>query len=301
MIFCLRRNMRNEFLNSKRSQEEQVALSYGGQGNLRRLRFHHSPGGPQSLRRHMPAGPEQTLTIPSKDQLVESAQIVWKTKDIPTPPDDLFETLERGHREGFLGFKPYYYKETTFTNAAEFLGPGGDWILSNIQNGNIDKEAAHLRGMWVLTDSTPKPKDYNGGRQMYPSDRLGAVLKELRDEGKIEVPYWHKSIPVDSRFAVSPDEIDNLVVPEVAIILGADESQITVPKKIERDVLNYLYQLDLDDGNTLEWLAERFGSEHRLMSGYVDFLHLADINYYLSNHQDNMVGFRLQIGFPTST
>ncbi len=244
----------------------------------------------------------ETIYLPRPEELVEAGARAWNSKEIPTPPDQLFDVLARAQQEGFRTFIPRYYAPVEYNKRSKFPGEGKkleDWFWTQIGNGNIDKDAATLKGGWVLLDSSRKliyGEEYEAG-----GNRLGLILQELRKSGNIKVPDWCKDIPAYSRFGVSWDEIDTHVAPEVANILGVDRAQVGVPREIEFNVAGNVFHPEWGKTNTWEWMADRFGHGSRLIGGHSDLGGLSHVRDHSSGDHYDSLGFRLQIAFPSNS
>ncbi len=243
----------------------------------------------------------ETISSPVADQTVKIAIREWRVKDIPAPPAALFEVLERARKEGFTSFEPFYEQRKQFKKNSKFPGRGikpEDWFWQNIQNGNIDQDAAHLHGTWTLIDATPKPQ-YTDGTQMYENDeRLGHILQIARSQGLIKITDWTKHVPKDSRFGVSWDEINQTIAPEVAALLGVEKQQVSVPREIEFNIAGNIRHPEWGDTNTWEWVTDSFGLGFRLVGGYSGYGGLAYVNGGSAGNHSGSIGFRLRVGFP---
>lgn len=128
--------------------------------------------------------------------------------------------------------------------------------------GGIDEEVAHLHQMWALIDST-QPPNYYEGLQMYENDsRLGSVLRDLREIGKIGKMAYNYEVkeqimPLDSRFGLTWDEINEVVIHEVADILIIDPSRISLPRIIEYNIAGNLYLPKFGTTDTSVFLADK--------------------------------------------
>lgn len=215
-----------------------------------------------------------------------------------SPPDALLELQERLSQEGF-SFEPIHYPRKRLTRDSSFwrgkVAPeDGYWKM--IKEGRVAKGAANLSGIWALIESVQKP-NYNDGRQIYydGNDPLGEVLTAWRKDGRIEVPFWTRDIPSNSRFAVSADEIDALVIPEFARRIDINAGQTGLPRAIEFNVAGNLNHPEWGQTNTAEWFADKFDSSDRLVGGYSDDGGLAYVDASESGHHNGYLGFRLQV------
>ena len=194
-----------------------------------------------------------------------------------------------------LGLEVHYFPKALMTSDANFPGwkvkpekwfynqltagklfrlqPNGDLIVSN--------PALSLERITVLIDTRCKPA-YSNGVQMYENDNLlGVIIKQLREQGKIEK---YSSGTQDSRFGVSSNEWQEQVKPSVAQKLGLNIHQVRLERVIESNVIPQLYS-DMprkDDGTTSTsvWYEEFLeGRGRRLYGGHSGDGGLARVSY----------------------
>jgi hypothetical protein len=189
-----------------------------------------------------------------------------------------------------LGLEPHYLPKVSMMAGDSYLGwkiKPNQWfyqqqIAGNFFckiNGQLQKVImVALGGETVLIDVRKKPV-YQDGKQMYAGDNLlGPIIKQLREQEKIE-----NYNPVDSRFNVSANETD-IIKPLLAEKLGLQTNQIRSEFAIEGNIIPQLYT-DMprkDDGqtNTWVWYEEGFeGSDKRLSGGYSDGGGLAHVDW----------------------
>jgi hypothetical protein len=255
----------------------------------------------------------------------------WKVEDVPLPPDELLEVLERSREQGF-NFEPFYFPERDLIPVVEDSGgqsvdisrliPAQDllivkWrrqvVINELHKWQLSEdgtpilgEKLHLSGRWVLIEGIQRP-GFGDGWPMYPNDPLADYLAELRKHKKIPALIWGKTIPTGSRFGLSQTEIKRLIAPEIARRLGVNFSRIGIPSAIEFNALGNL--LHPEWGNiidTWEHLADRCGVIFNLVGGCRDSENLeADSKTVLRNFEvrgdysrDDNIGFRTIINFP---
>lgn len=147
--------------------------------------------------------------------------------------------------------------------------------------------------------------DFTDGIQMYYSNPDADPLAKILERGRtglqyrIDVPDWVRHVPVKSRFALSWDEIDTFVAPEVVNIIPYLKEQVTksgivlrVPTKTEFQSFGERYH-HFGDANSWEWLYDkaRFGS--RLVGGDRAYGGLGAVLDWPSDFHDDGIGFRL--------
>jgi hypothetical protein len=181
------------------------------------------------------------------------------------------------------------------------------WEL--IREGRLPQNAATLSGNWVLIEGIQRP-NYERGEQMYLDDPLAPYLAEWRKQGRIQTPDWCK-VPLGSRFGVSVDEIKNVVIPHVANQVGVSESQVSLLRAIEFNVIGNIAHPEWGETSTWEWLADTIDDKYHLIGGYRDPDHVGillgsfptcaglgnlEVNEFCS--RDDNIGFRLMINSP---
>lgn len=206
-------------------------------------------------------------------------------------PQEVSDILQRAEEAGIGTLEAYHLSGVTLGQDSNVDGwdkKPEDWYWEQIKNGKVNQDAPKLPDTWILIDKTQKP-DYKDGKQIYENDPLGALLKQLRENKKIQTI---KGIPDTSRFGISHDELSQFVLPEIAKILGAEASQVRLPKEIEFSVIGNFKHPKWGKTNTWEWLEDKFEGTRRLVGGYSDFGGLASVNCYWSGDRDGSVGFR---------
>jgi len=225
----------------------------------------------------------------NRSQLVEREHEALRAffgKEVPvlTPPSELFETLKVAEVEGFGKIlKPVYFPAVKFEQADEYPGwkvKPEEWFWDEIKEGFLKKSAVRLGGYWGLFDESRRP-NYNGGRQMFPEDPLAPVLAKARKEGRIAVPDLLNYVPEGSRFAVSSDEKDQTVFPQLAKILRLTKSVAIVrrPTEMEFNFAGNLRYPHLGEANTWEQLNDKWGGSFWLTGGNSEMGGLADVHY----------------------
>ena len=226
--------------------------------------------------------------------------------DIQTPPDQLFETAEKARVEKlFKTSKPFYLPRRTFTEGVNC--PGQKVALSSniyyyMREKWVNADTNSLPGMWILLDTTKRP-GYKDGRQMYPdTKRFKDVLAGLRDDKKIKIPDYLRHVPKDSRFGVSPGEIDGtngFVSEEIAKILIVGKEQVNTPTATTFNYIGNLAHPEFGRVNTSEWFSNNFGRGDRLVGGSSDGGGLGFVSRWCSGFHGGGLGFRLQVSFPS--
>lgn len=227
-----------------------------------------------------PAKAESQPVLLSLDKLVVATEV-----------PEIARTWEK---KGITNFDFYRFLAHEFNRDGDY--PGWNvkpkaWFWENVAEGSISSDATKLDEMLIAIDNTPKPT-YNRGRQLYQNDPFGDLLRQLRKEGKIQVPRDLRHIPETSRFGISPDELTEHVLPAIAQMLEVDSSQVRDPKEIEFSVIGNRCHPEWGNTNTSEWMQDKFEDGSRLVGGDSDDGGLAYVNCHWSDGRYDGIGFR---------
>lgn len=215
-------------------------------------------------------------------------QLILPHKELPQKVSDI---LRRAEKTGIRVFEPYHLSGVTLQQDSNVKGwdrKPESWYWEQIKNGNVSQDAPKLPGVWVLVDKTTRP-NYKDGKQLHKNDPFSPLLARLRKEGKIQTI---KDIPETSRFAISPDELAQVVLPEIARLLGVEFSQVRLPKEIEFNVIGNFKHPEWGEVNTGEWFNDRFGGGVRLLGGDSGHGGLSHVLCLWSGHRHGLIGFR---------
>ena len=240
--------------------------------------------------------------LPSSEQLIKTESETLKRffgKDIavPEPPQELFQTLEQMSKLGIAGFEPHFLPQVSLTEKDKIPGwkvRPESWFWKQIKDGKIPADAATLQEGWYLVDGRGKP-NYDNGQQRYENDYLEPIMADLRKTGKIQ---RYSSVPDISRFGASPDEMEQVILSEVARITGA-KGETTNKRYIEFNIWGNIFHPEWGQTNTLEWFADRFGDDYRLYGGVSDFGGLALVHGFWSVHRHDSIAFGPVVRFPS--
>ena len=247
-------------------------------------------------------GPKESI-LKSSETPVESKAILILSKDSLILPDtvllkEVSDILQKAEKAGIGVFEAHHLSDVILDQSSNV--PGWDkkpeaWYWEQIKTGKVSQDAPKLPDSWVLIDKTQKP-DYKDGRQMYENDAFGPIISKLRKDKKIQS---FKGVPESSRFNISHDELTQVVLPEIAKLLGVEASQVRLPKAIEFNVIGNLKHSEWGNTTTWEWFADKFGDDHRLHGGYSGHGGLAHVHYYWSDSRCDVIGFRPLVVVPT--
>jgi hypothetical protein len=225
------------------------------------------------------------------------------------PPDRVLEVLETARKRYGDMYEPIAVPTLTLRETTGY--PQGwiavdKWFLEMLQKGKILPEnAATISQAWLLWDKTARP-NYDEGQQLYgiygnSNDPLSHELTKLRKQGAIEIPSHTRYIPKRSRFGISADELDRVILPLHAKNLGlrSDLSeQVIVPPYGLFNFIGNTRHPELGRVNTWEWMDETFEDRVRLVGGRSDCGGLARVNYLASDDRYGSLGFRPLVVFP---
>ena len=205
-------------------------------------------------------------------------------------PQEVSDILQRAERAG-LTLEPYNLLNVVLDENSEVEGWNSkpeSWYWENIKKGNISQDAPKLSDSWVLIDPITRP-DYNRGRQLHENDHLGPLLAKLRKDKRIGNI---RGVPEISRFGISHDELKQVVLPEIAELLGVEASAVRLPKAIEFNLIGNMKHPEWGKANTWEWFEDKFGDGHRLVGGYPGRGGLARVSYNWSDNRHDRITFR---------
>lgn len=244
----------------------------------------------------LPETSEAQRLVTAESQALQ--RFFGKDMQVPQPPTKLFETRDVLERNRLTRFEAHYLPEEEL--AAKDKLPGWHvkpekWFWDQVKNGNVARDAAILRAGWYLVDGRGKP-NYDNGQQRYDDDAwLQATIHDLRGSGRVKSLSYVAS---DSRFGVSADEVEGVILPEVAKLLPAGVS-IRMPREIEFNVFGNIHYPKWGNTNTWEWMNDRFGHGGRLIGGDSDGGGLASVSYGSSDDRDDFMAFRSLVEIPS--
>lgn len=213
------------------------------------------------------------------------------------PPAELFQTQEALLEHGITGFEPHFLPQVSLTEKSEFPGwkvRPDPWFWKQIRDGRIPADAATLREGWYLVDGRTKP-DYDNGQQRYSNDYMEPIMQGLRKTGKIQK---HSYVPDISRFGASPEEIENIILPEFTRIINT-RGEMANKRYIELNVLGNMFHPEWGRTNTLEWFADKLKGNKWLGGGRSDLGGLANVDDSWSDFRDAHPAFSPVIRFPS--
>lgn len=218
-------------------------------------------------------------------------------KEIEVPPLPEEITAEKYELWKELGFDLHYLPDEDLVKDRDLPGwekKPKDWFYDQISEGKISADAVKLTNAWVLIDSRAKPQ-YDNGNQMYENDdKIGNVLKKLRQQGMIEN---HKK--ADSRFNISWDELNRVgVKAALAKLLGVDPENLRLPRTIEWNYLGNAFHKEWGETNAWEWFEDSYDKGRaRLIGGNSVVGGLSSMDRGTPVHRYGSLGFRPLVVF----
>jgi len=142
------------------------------------------------------------------------------------------------------------------------------WFYDRVGDGKIkpihpDLPPTMLRGCWCLADFTVSA-DYTDGSQVFVNDPLAPIIADLRQKKLVG---RHNNTPDGSRFSITPDEWQDVVLAHVASKLGVTRAQTRLERAVEFNSIGNLYDPNRGKFNAWEWFQDDFGGSGRLCGG----------------------------------
>lgn len=143
-------------------------------------------------------------------KLIQREQKAWGLKDIPPPPDELFEVLNRANEQGYTTLEPHYFPERKFTKDSKWSENHlilHDHFLYFIRKGMLSTDATNLHEMWALIDVMEISTFTVINPKATQKDGLDPIIKQLKKENKIaryniNAPL-QDYVEIKSRFGIS--------------------------------------------------------------------------------------------------
>lgn len=156
------------------------------------------------------------------------------------------------------------------------------WIYQKIREGKVSIDAITLKKRWCLADFSVGV-DYTDGSQVFPNDPWAPIIEKLRRELKVVGKY--DNTPWGSRFSITPQEWDGIVLAHMASALGVTRAQTRLERAGEFNFIGNVYDPNRGRFNMLEWFNDPFGDSGRLCGGDRESGGLASVDY--SNLSDD--------------
>ncbi len=225
--------------------------------------------------------------------------IIFKKEIIvnPIPPEFTPENLAYWST---LNYKPVFlpHEEIEESQIFDNWKKPPKWFYDEVRAGNI-KSSQHdlwptlLRGCWHLADFNVSA-DFTDGSQVFVNDSLGPTIARLREENLVGN---HHYVPINSRFAITPNEWLECVLAYVASMLRVTRSQISLERAIEFNAIGNLYDSNRGRFNALEWLEDIHKGSYHLFSGGKKLGGLSYINHCWGDNRSAYIAARPFVSF----
>ena len=215
----------------------------------------------------------------------------------PLPPEFTDENL--AHWASF-NFRPVFLpREDIGANRPlkNWTKPEG-WFYKRVDDGKIkpihpDLPPTLLRGCWHLADFTISA-DYIDGSQVFVNDPLEPIIADLRSKKLVGKD---NNTPDGSRFSITLDEWQDVVLAHVASKLGVTRAQTRLERAVDFNAIGNLYDPNRGKFNCWEWFEDYFGGSRRLYGGDRGGGGLADVSYGWSGLRYDFVAARPLVSF----
>lgn len=172
------------------------------------------------------------------------------------------------------------------------------WFYNMVAEGKIkpihpDLPPTMLRGCWHLADFTVGA-DYTDGSQVFVNDPLSPIIANLRSK---ELVGKHNNTPLGSRFSITPNEWQDVVLVHVASKLGVTRAQLRLERAIEFNAVGNLYDPNRGMFNCWEWFEDLFEDSSRLFGGRRGSGGLASVGNGWSDGRGSGVAARPLVSF----
>ncbi|TSC86739.1 MAG: hypothetical protein G01um10147_820 [Microgenomates group bacterium Gr01-1014_7] len=191
--------------------------------------------------------------------------------EVPTPPQDLFETLENFAARDITRFDEVYYQpglqlkeNDKFWKASGRVKPGENF-WRQVRVGNYPEEATVLIEGWFIGDRRGKSM-YDNGKQRYgDNDYMEPVMVALR--GASDGIEKHSYVSDYARAGAFPREIEGVILPVFAEASGA-KGIVRNRRYIEFNIRGNIAHPEWGQTNTWEWFGDPvFRGDDRLIGG----------------------------------
>ena len=172
------------------------------------------------------------------------------------------------------------------------------WFYDRISDGKIkpiylDLPPTLLRGCWHLADFTVSV-DYTDGSQVFLNDPLAPIIADLRNKKLVG---RHNNTPDGSRFSITPDEWQDVVLAHVASKLGVTRAQMRLERAVEFNAIGNLYDSNRGKFNSWEWFEDLFDDSGRLDGGGRAGGGLADVHNDWHGDRRGVIAARPLVSF----
>src|SRR3989338_4256891 len=221
-------------------------------------------------------------------KLARKLSTVFKKRIIvdPLPPEFTDENL--AHWATFNFHPVFLPREDIGANRPlkNWTKPEG-WFYERVDDGKIkpihpDLPPTLLRGCWCLADFTVGT-DYTDGSQVFVEDPLAPIIADLRQKKLVG---RHSNTSDGSRFSITPDEWQDVVLAHVASKLGVTRAQTRLERAIDSNAIGNFYDPNRGKFNAWEGFEDSFADSDRLYGGSRGRGGLARVDYFWHDDRD---------------
>ena len=136
--------------------------------------------------------------------------------------------------------------------------------------------------------------DYTDGSQVFVNDPLAPIIADLRSKKLVG---RHNNTSDSSRFSITPDEWQDVVLAHVVSKLGVTRAQMRLERAIDSNAIGNFYDPNRGKFNSWEWFEDHFGDSHRLYGGHRDSGGLASVGYFCHDDRSSRIAARPLVSF----
>ena len=173
-----------------------------------------------------------------------------------------------------------------------------DFFYRNVASGAIKPihpglKPTMLRRGWYLADFTVSV-DYTDGTQVFVNDLFAKIISDLRQQKLVGK---HENTPMGSRFSITWDEWQNVVLTYLASKLNVTRAQMRLERAVEFNAIGNLYDANRGKFSVWEWSQDYFGGSSRLYGGCRDYGGLACVCYDWRDDRGGRIAGRPLVSF----
>lgn len=168
------------------------------------------------------------------------------------------------------------------------------WLYQQIRERKVNIDAITLKRRWCLADFSIGA-DYTDGSQVFPNDPWAPILEQLRRDLKVVGKY--DNTPWGSRFAITPQEWDDVVLAHMASALMVTRAQTRLERAGEFNFIGNVYDSNRGRFNMWEWFNDPFEDSSRLYGGDRGLGGLALVGYYSADSRVGSLAGRPLVSF----
>jgi len=192
--------------------------------------------------------------------------------------------------------RPVFFPDADINEAFQhrkYTKPG-KWYYDNIRSGAVKGDTpTRLRPGWALADFSVGT-DYTDGTQVLPTDPWAGLIGDLRGKKLVGA---YDTTPLGSRFAITWDEWNDVVLAHMAAKLCATRAQTSLERAVEFNFIGNVYDPSRGRFNMWVWFQDAFGGVYRLIGGVRGDGGLASVGYYWRGRRGGDVAGRPLVRF----